>query len=173
MTATMVAPPALPAPPAPLINGYRFELVKLLAQWRIRIVLAACWFGPALLVAVVSNQSSLPSDTVFGRWMGQSGWAGPLVVLSFSCTWVLPLVTSVVAGDVFAAEDRIGTWRYLLVAVRSPRRIFVAKALASLTVLLLLVAGLAGSSIAGGLAAVGNRPLAGLDGHLLAPGDAA
>jgi ABC-2 type transport system permease protein len=49
----------------------------------------------------------------------------------------------------------------------------VAKGLASLTLLLLLVAGLAASGIAGGLAAVGNRPLVGLDGHLLAPADAA
>jgi ABC-2 type transport system permease protein len=105
--------------------------------------------------------------------MSQTGWAGPLVVLSFSCTWVLPLLTSLVAGDVFATEDRLGTWRHLLVAVRSPRRIFVAKALASLTVIALLVAGLALSGIAGGLAAVGNRPLVGLDGHLLAPGQAA
>jgi ABC-2 type transport system permease protein len=78
-----------------------------------------------------------------------------------------------VAGDVFAGEDRLGTWRHLLVAVRSPRRIFAAKALASLTVILLLAAGLAVSGIVGGLAAVGNRPLVGLDGHLLAPGQAA
>ena len=55
-------------------------------------------------------------------------------------------------------------------AVRSPRRIFAAKALASLTVILLLVVGLAVSSVVGGLAAVGNQPLVGLDGHLLAAG---
>jgi ABC-2 type transport system permease protein len=105
--------------------------------------------------------------------MGQTGWAGPLVILSFSCSWVLPLLTSLVAGDVFAGEDRLGTWRHLLVAVRSPRRIFAAKALASLTVILLLAAGLAASGIVGGLVAVGNRPLVGLDGHLLSPGQAA
>src|SRR3954470_15474708 len=105
--------------------------------------------------------------------MGQTGWAGSLVVLTFACSWVLPLLTSLVAGDVFAAEDRLGTWRHLLVAVRSPRRIFAAKALASVTVILLLAAGLAASGVAGGLAAVGNRPLVGLDGHLLAPGKAA
>ena len=86
---------------------------------------------------------------------------------------MLPLLTSLVAGDVFATEDRLGTWRHLLVAVRSPRRIFAAKALASLTVIMLLVAGLAASGVVGGLAAVGNRPLVGLDGHLLAPGQAA
>jgi ABC-2 type transport system permease protein len=124
-------------------------------------------------VVGVGQQSTLPSDTLFGRWMLATGWAGPLVVLGFAGTWALPLLTSVVAGDVFASEDRLGTWRHLLVAVRSPRRIFVAKALASLTVILLLVAGLVCSSTAGGLLAVGNRPLVGLDGHLLAPGDAA
>jgi ABC-2 type transport system permease protein len=171
-TATITLPGVRAARPASVLRGYRFELVKLLATWRIRLVLVACWVGPALLVAVVSRQNSLPSDTVFGRWMGQTGWAGALVVLSFSCSWVLPLVTSLVAGDVFAAEDRFGTWRQLLVTVRSPRRIFAAKALASLTVILLLVAGLAASAVAGGLVAVGNRPLVGLDGQQIAPGHA-
>ena len=173
MTAITVARPRASALPAPVLNGYRFELVKLLAQWRIRLMLAACWLGPAVLVAVISNQNSLPADTVFGRWMSQTGWAGTLVVLSFACSWVLPLVTSLVTGDVFAAEDRLGTWRHLLVAVRSVRRIFAAKALASLTVVLLLVAGLAASGIVGGLAAVGNRPLVGLGGQLLTPSHAA
>jgi ABC-2 type transport system permease protein len=152
---------------------YRFELVKLLAQWPIRLVLAACCVGPAVFVAVVSRQSSLPSDTVFGRWMGQTGWAGPLVILAFACSWLLPLLTSLVAGDVFAGEDRLGTWRHLLVAVRSPRRIFAAKTLASLTVIALLVAGLAVSGIVGGLVGAGSRPLTGLDGHPLSPGGAA
>jgi ABC-2 type transport system permease protein len=173
VTAATVTLPRGGARPAPVLRGYRFELVKLLAQWPIRLVLLACWLGPALLVAVISRQSTLPADTVFGRWMSQTGWAGPLVVLSFSCSWVLPMLTSLVAGDVFAVEDRLGTWRHLLVAVRSPRRIFAAKALASLTIIMLLVAGLAASAIAGGLAAVGSRPLVGLDGHLLSPGHAA
>lgn len=157
----------------PVVRGYRFELVKLVSQWRIRLVVLACWLAPALFVAAVSRQSTLPSDTLFGRWMHATGWAGPLVVLGFSGTWALPLLTSLVAGDVFAAEDRLGTWRHLLVAVRSPRRIFAAKTLASLTVILLLVAGLACSGTAGGLLAVGSHPLVGLDGHLLAPSDAA
>ncbi|MEH0579310.1 MULTISPECIES: ABC transporter permease [Streptomyces] len=152
---------------------YRFELVKLVSQWRIRLLVLACWIAPALFVAAVSRQSTLPTDTLFGRWMHATGWAGPLVMLGFAGTWALPLLTSVVAGDVFAAEDRLGTWRHLLVAVRSPRRIFAAKALAGLTVILLLVAGLAASSAVGGVVAVGNQPLVGLDGHLLAPGDAA
>ncbi|MFJ3338016.1 ABC transporter permease [Streptomyces sp. NPDC086766] len=157
----------------PVSRAYRFELVKLVSQWRIRLLVLVCWTAPGLFVAAVSRQSTLPTDTLFGRWMHATGWAGPLVLLGFAGTWALPLLTSIVAGDVFASEDRLGTWRHLLVAVRSPRRVFAAKALAGLTVILLLVAGLGCSSTVGGLLAVGDRPLVGLDGHLLAPGDAA
>jgi ABC-2 type transport system permease protein len=173
MTATVADVRSVATPRVSVARGYRFELVKLVSQWRIRLLVLACWIAPAVFVAGVSQQSTLPVDTLFGRWMHATGWAGPLVMLGFAGTWALPLLTSVVAGDVFAAEDRLGTWRHLLVAVRSPRRIFAAKALASLSVILLLVAGLALSSVVGGLLAVGNPPLVGLDGHLLAPADAA
>jgi ABC-2 type transport system permease protein len=157
----------------PVVRGYRFEMVKLVSQWRIRLLVLACWLAPALFVAAVSQQSDLPTDTLFGRWMNISGWAGPLVLLGFAGTYALPLLTSVVAGDVFAAEDRLGTWRHLLVAMRSYRRIFVSKALASLTVILVLVIGLAVSGAVGGVVAVGSQPLVALDGRLLPPGEAA
>ncbi len=173
MTAATLALPGAGAPPAPVRRGYRFELTKLLAQWPVRVALVACWLGPGLIVAVISQQSSLPSDTVFGRWMHQTGWAAPLVVLAFSGSWLLPVLASLVAGDVFASEDRLGTWRHLLVAMRSTRRIFAAKALASLTIIVLLTIGLTASGIVGGLAAVGNQSLVGLDGQLLSPGHAA
>ncbi|MER7836159.1 ABC transporter permease [Streptomyces sp. NPDC096040] len=173
MTVATAEGTVVPARRVPVSRGYRFELVKLVSQWRIRLLVLACWIAPALFVAGVSQQSTLPADTLFGRWMHATGWAGPLVMLGFAGTWALPLLTSVVAGDVFASEDRLGTWRHLLVAVRSPARIFVAKSLASLTVILLLVAGLAVSSAVGGLVAVGDQPLVGLDGHLLTTGDAA
>ncbi|MEE1783619.1 ABC transporter permease [Streptomyces sp. SP17BM10] len=161
------------ATPVPVARVYRFEVVKLVSQWRIRLMVLACCTLPGLFVAAVAQQGTLPSDTLFGRWMHATGWAGPLVVLGFAGSWALPLLTSVVAGDVFAAEDRLGTWRHLLVAIRSPRRIFAAKALASATVLVLLVAALVASATAGGLAAVGDGPLVGVDGHRLAPSDAA
>lgn len=168
------APAAGPEPAvAPLRGTYRFELTKLVSQWRFRLLLALCWFAPAVFVAVVGQQSSLPADTVFGRWLSQTGWAGPLVVLAFGGSWALPLLTSLVAGDVFAAEDRLGTWRHLLVTVRSPRRIFAAKALATVTVIVMLVVGLAVSSIVGGLLAIGDHPLVGLDGHSFGAGEAA
>ena len=86
MTAT-TAPAGAPAPGAPaaphrisVARGYRFELVKLLSQWRVRLLILACWIGPGLLVVAVSQQASLPADTLFGRWMHATGWAGALVV---------------------------------------------------------------------------------------------
>ena len=180
MSATTVQPPAAALPTAPpgtrpagFLPSFRFELSKLLAQWRIRIVLVACWVAPAAFIVAASGQSALPSDTVFGRWMFATGWAGSLVLLSFACSWVLPLLTSLVAGDVFAVEDRLGTWRHLVMAVRSPRRIFVAKALASTLVILLMEVGLAVSSVGGGIAIVGDRELVGLDGGLIGTGQSA
>jgi ABC-2 type transport system permease protein len=172
MTATIIPGEAPATARVSVARGYRFELVKLLAQWRVRVLILLCWIGPGLAVVAVSGQGTLPSDTLFGRQMHATGWAGALVVLTFAGSWFFPLLTSVVAGDVFSAEDRLGTWRHLLVAVRSPRRIFMAKALASLTVLLMCLPGLAVSGIAGGLV-VGSRPLTGLDGHQLSPADAA
>ena len=174
MTATATTTPSevLASRAVSVARGYRFELVKLLAHWRVRILIGLCWIGPAVTVVVVSGQSTLPADTLFGREMRATGWAGALVVLAFAGSWFFPLLTSVIAGDVFSSEDRLGTWRHLLVAVRSPRRIFMAKSLASLTVLLMCVPGLAVSGIVGGLV-VGSRPLTGLDGHLLSPADAA
>ncbi len=65
-------------------RAYRFELIKLLSQWRVRLLIVACWLAPALFVAVISQQASLPVDTLFGRWMHATGWAGPLVILGFS-----------------------------------------------------------------------------------------
>jgi len=170
MTATAVATSARTRPVA-LRHGYRFELVKLVSQWRLRLAFLACLFTPAVYTAVISRQTSLPADAVYGRWMNQSGWAGSLVILVFMGTLVLPLLTSVVAGDIFAVEDRLGTWRHLLVAVRSPRRIFLAKALAALTVTLTLVVALAVSSTVGGLVSIGSHPLPGLDGHLMGSGE--
>ncbi|WP_037604088.1 ABC transporter permease [Streptacidiphilus rugosus] len=182
MTSTLADSPAAGADtgpgrpgrrPVPVARILHMELVKQFSAWRVRLLLLLCWVGPGLLVFVIDQQSTLPSDTLFGRWMHATGWAGSLVVLGVAGTWVLPLVTSMVAGDVFASEDRLGTWRHLLVTVRSHRRIFAAKALAALTVIVLLVAGLALSGVVGGLLAEGNQPLVGLDGHLLGGGDAA
>ncbi|MFE2319146.1 ABC transporter permease, partial [Streptomyces sp. NPDC059441] len=97
MTATLTHDNVAAARRVSVPRAYRFELVKLVSQWRIRLLVLACWIAPALFVAAVSQQSTLPSDTLFGRWMHATGWAGTLVMLGFAGTWALPLLTSVVA----------------------------------------------------------------------------
>ena len=173
-TAPVSAAPATPAAarPVPVGSAYRFELVKLLSQWRIRLLIAACWIVPGVGIYLVSHQQTLPADTLYARQMHATGLAAALAALSFAGNWVLPLVTSIISGDVFSAEDRLGTWRHLLVAVRSPQRIFAAKALASLTVIVMGFPGLPVSAAAGGIAASGLRSLTGMDGLQLTPGDA-
>ena len=172
MTATTRCVPARPQS-VPLRRAYRFEIVKLVSQWRLRVLGLVCLLAPAAYTAVVSRQTALPNDALYGRWMGQSGWAGSLVVLAFVGAIALPLLTCVVAGDVFAVEDRTGTWRHLLLAVRSVPRVFASKALASLTVTVALLGTLATSSVVGGLVSVGSHPLPGLDGHQMSSGDLA
>ena len=51
MTATLTENVTVGAPRVSVVRGYRFELVKLLSQWRIRLVILACWIAPALFVA--------------------------------------------------------------------------------------------------------------------------
>lgn len=172
VTVTTPAPVSLQDPPreqpaAPLIRTCRVELRKLFSLWRTRIGLLACVLAPPAFALVVRSASSLPTDTVFGRWLHQSGFALPLVVLGFAGGWALPLLATLMCGDVFAAEDRVGTWRVLLVTARSPRRVFAAKTVAAATGTVAVVLALAASSTLAGVLLGGTEPLPGLDGQLL------
>lgn len=155
------------------MRAYAWELEKLTAQARVRGVAAACLAGPPIGVTVLEIQPALPTDTLFGRWVHVSGLADSLVLLSFVTAYALPLLSCVVAGDIFAAEDRHGTWKTIL--TRGPGRmsIFWAKTLAAATVTVVIVLLLAVSSTAAGLLIVGNQPLVTLSGTLTGGGAAA
>ncbi|MGW0633887.1 ABC transporter permease, partial [Streptomyces sp. NPDC002758] len=64
MTATLTPSPEQEHEPVtrgrriPVTRACRFELVKLVSQWRIRLLVLACWIAPALFVAAVSQQST-------------------------------------------------------------------------------------------------------------------
>lgn len=147
----------------------RCELMRLRAQPRVRAVFAICLLGPPLLALVLSAQAGLPKDTLFGRHVRESGFALPLLVLGFAGTWAFPLLTSIVAGDVFATEDGHGTWQALLTRSRTRAEVFTSKVVAAVltSVALLVVAAL--SSLVAGLALAGDRPLTGLSGTPLSP----
>src|SRR4029453_8921143 len=100
-----------------------------------------------------------PADTLFGRTVAESGFAVPLVVLGFSALWPFAVLGSLVGGDVFAAEDRYGTWTNVLTRSRSRTELFAGKVLVALSFSIGAVGMLAVSSIAAGLLVIGWQPL--------------
>jgi ABC-2 type transport system permease protein len=157
-------------------NGLRavlgVECEKLAAQAKTWIVLAVCVAGPFAFAAVIRLQSTLPEDTLFGRSVTQTGFALPLVVLGFGALWALPVLTSVIGGDIFSAEDRYGTWTTLLTRSRRRAEIFAGKLIVALGFSMLAIAALGASSLAAGLLVIGTQPIIGLSGVLHAAPDA-
>lgn len=151
-------------------SAIRAEVAKLLLQRKTQAILLACILTPFLFVSVLDMQSSVPEDTLFGRWVHTSGLATPLVVLGFVTQWALPVLTSVVAGDIFSSEDRYGTWKTILTRSRSRTEIFVGKMLTALLYSVVAVILLAVSSLVAGLLLVGRQPLVGLSGQLVPVG---
>jgi ABC-2 type transport system permease protein len=155
------------------VSVLRAELVKLAAQLRVRLLLLICLLGPVLVALVLGQQSGLPKDTLFGRHVHASGYALPLVILGFAGTWGFPLLTSLVAGDIFSSEDAHHTWPSLLTRSRTRAQVFTGKVLAAVLVAVTLLVVAAASSILSGIALSGSTPLIGLSGAELAPGRAA
>jgi len=148
------------------------ECTKLTSQPKFWLVLAACVLAPLGFAIAMTVQDSLPEDTLFGRWVTSSGFAVPLVVLGFAASWVFPVLTTIVSGDLFSSEDRLGTWPSLLTRSRSREELFAGKVLAGLAFNLLATAVLAVTSAAAGALLIGRQPLVGLTGSLIAPGRA-
>lgn len=144
-----------------------WELRRLFSQLRIQVLLVVCLSAPLLFVAAIEIQPTVPADTLFGRAVHDSGLAVPLFILGFASLWGLPAVAAVVAGDLFSAEDRQGTWALLLTRSRTRSEIVVAKLLAGATTAVVALIGLAASSIISGVVFVGSQPLIGLSGQLL------
>ena len=142
----------------------RTELVKLLAQVRVRAMLLVCLLGPVVVAFVLGQQTGLPKDTLFGRHVHESGYALPLVVLGFAGLWGFPLMTSLVAGDIFSAEDAHRTWPVLLTRSRTRAQVFAGKVIASAIVATTLLVIAAATSILAGIALSGSTPLVSLSG---------
>jgi ABC-2 type transport system permease protein len=140
------------------------EFVKLRGQIKTYVVLAACVIGPFAFAAAIRLQSSLPSDTLFGRAAKESGFAVPLVLLGFAALWAFPVLTSIVGGDLFSAEDRYGTWKLVLTRGCSRADVFAGKVIAAVAASVLVIVAFAASSIAAGLLVIGNDPLIDLSG---------
>jgi ABC-2 type transport system permease protein len=128
-----VAVPARVRPRPGVRVAYAWELRKLRAQKRTYLGLGFAIVFPLIFVFSLLLGSGGPNDIPFGRYVRESGLAIPLVALIFGAIWFFPLVTSLVAGDIVAAEDGNGTLKTILTRSVDRQQLFVAKALAALT----------------------------------------
>jgi ABC-2 type transport system permease protein len=149
---------------------YRAERRKLSSQLATRLLALICVLGPFAFAGVLKIQTGSPADTLFGVWVHQSGFALSLVVLSFCGSWGFPVLAGVLAGDIFASEDRYGTWKMVLTRSSTRRALFAGKLLAATTFSIGLLLLLAVSSLAAGLLLIGDGSLVDLGGRTLSTG---
>ena len=143
------------------------ELRKLAAQKRARFALLGCLIAPIIVTIVLNGQQRPPKDTLYGRHIHSSGFAVALFVLTFASQWVLPFLTALVAGDIFATEDHLGTWKTVLTRSVSRTQVFAAKCLTAALFAIAVLVVLATSTIVSGVVLVGRQNLVGLTGQLI------
>ncbi len=113
---------------------YRWELTKLRYQKRTYLGLGAAAAVPILfVVAIHFRHDRRGGDFAFASYLTKSGLAVPLVLLLFGAVWLFPLITALVAGDIFASEDHNGTLKTVLTRSLERGQIFGGKALAAAT----------------------------------------
>jgi ABC-2 type transport system permease protein len=159
--------------PPGLAATVRWETTKLAAQLRARVTLLLCLIAPPLIAVVIKGQGRPPRDSLFGRYIHHSGYATPLLLLGYAGQWVLPLLTALVAGSIFAGEDQYGTWKTVLTRSASRTRIFWAKTITAAGFALAVLVVLATSTILTSVLILGHQPLVGLSGQLIPSGTAA
>jgi ABC-2 type transport system permease protein len=118
-----------------VLTVYRWELTKLRFQKRTYLGLFFAALIPILFVVAMDlrGRGEGPRDIAFGTDIHKSGLAIPLVILLFGAIWMYPLITALVAGDIFASEDHNGTLKTILTRSLERSQIFAGKALAAVT----------------------------------------
>ncbi len=155
-----------------LLDAVRWELSKLAAQGRARWTLLICLLAPIVIVAIINAQQRPPKDNLYGRFIHESGFAVALLVLGFAAQWLLPLLTALVAGDIFASEDQHGTWKTVLTRSASRGQLFWAKTITALVFATTVLLVLAVSTILSSVLIVGHQDLTGLTGQVISSGTA-
>jgi ABC-2 type transport system permease protein len=115
---------------------YRWEMTKLRFQKRTYLGLGAAALVPILFVLAIHfrhHDHHGGGDFAFSSYLTRSGLAVPLVLLLFGAIWMFPLITALVAGDIFASEDHNGTLKTILTRSLERGQVFTGKALAAAT----------------------------------------
>jgi ABC-2 type transport system permease protein len=145
---------------------YRVEVRKLLSQARVRAVLAFLVVAPWVYIGLILHQDRLPLETLYGRYLKDTGYATPLALLVYASQWLLPLIAALMAGDVFSSEDQAGTLKTILTRSVDRTAVFWGKVAAAFTMTTLAILAVAVSATLAGVLTVGNDPLVDVGGTL-------
>jgi ABC-2 type transport system permease protein len=139
------------------LTVYRWELRKLISQKRTYLGLGLAVILPLIFVIVQSLQHRRDrgAENIFASQITHSGLATPVLMLLFLSVFMLPLIASLVAGDIVAAEDGNGTLKTVLTRSVDRGQVFAAKALAAMTYATIAVFLSAAVATAAGVAAWG------------------
>ena len=151
---------------------YRWELRKLRFQKRTYLGLGAAFLVPIIFVTATSLRGGQPEDVAFGRYIHSTGLAIPLVLLLFGAIWMYPLITALVAGDIFASEDHNGTLKTILTRSLERGQIFGGKLMAAVTYAIVAIVLSAATATVAGCLASGFNPLTSLSGTRVSAGTA-
>ena len=99
-----------------------------IAQKRTYLGLGAALVPVIFVVALLADPGGGgPRRSPFGAFVRETGLAIPLVCLLFGSIWLIPLITSLVAGDIVATEDQNGTLKTILTRSVERWQIFAAR----------------------------------------------
>jgi ABC-2 type transport system permease protein len=151
---------------------YRWELRKLRFQKRTYLGLGAAVAVPIIFVVATTLRGGEPEDVAFGRYIHSTGLAIPLVLLLFGAIWMYPLITALVAGDIFASEDHNGTLKTILTRSLERGQIFRGKLMAAVSYAIVAITLSAATATVAGCLASGFNPLTSLSGTRVSAGTA-
>jgi ABC-2 type transport system permease protein len=153
-------------------SALAFELRKLRKQIRTKAVLAGALIAPIPIALAIHSQGNPPKDTLFGRYATTNGFSLALLILGYAAQWVLPLLTAIVAGDIFASEDHHGTWKTILTRSVGRSSFFAAKTVTAIGFAIAVLVVLAASTTVFSVLIGGHGPLIGLTGQRIPAGEA-
>jgi ABC-2 type transport system permease protein len=157
-----------------VLTVYRWELMKLRYQKRTYLGLFFAALIPILFVIAIElrGRGEGPREIAFGTDIHKSGLAIPLVILLFGAVWMYPLITALVAGDIFASEDHNGTLKTILTRSLERAQIFSGKALAAATYGFVAIVLSGTVAVVAGIIASGYHPVTSLSGTTVSASEA-
>jgi ABC-2 type transport system permease protein len=146
----------------------RVELAKQLGRPRTYLTLAALAGFPLLLTVALSATGAGRVETVGDIPLlvvpASSVFSVPLIALSSTMKFFLPLAVSIFAGEAVAGEVRWGSMRYMLGRGMSRSRVLAAKSAVAGALSLAAVVLVPGAALVVGTVAFGWQPLPATDG---------